>query len=153
MFSCHRNFRHGRLSSSHALGTKTLSANRATALLDLQLLSTPAKARDSPFARMFRIVTGTGAPVLRALRVRLRRDARTRTSAGRRTGTRLLSADAAVTVSWRLVHSHVTGGIPAATDFVAASDHAFEIRLHFADFDTVLARGAPYRFHRLGRIE
>jgi len=59
MFSCHRNFRHGRLSSSHALGTKTLSAIRATALLDLQLLSTPAKARDSPFVRMLRIVAGT----------------------------------------------------------------------------------------------
>src|ERR1700722_19856116 len=97
MFSCHRNFRHGRLSSSHALGAKTLSAIRAMALLDLQLLSTPAKARDSPFARMLRIVTGTGAPVLRAVLVWIRRDARTRTSAGRRAETRLLSADAAVT--------------------------------------------------------
>jgi hypothetical protein len=43
VFSCHRNFRHCQLSLSHALGTKTLSAIRATALLDLHLLSTPAK--------------------------------------------------------------------------------------------------------------
>ena len=82
MFSRHRNFRHAPLGSSHALGTKTLSAIRATALLDLQLLSTPAKARDSPFARMLRIVTGAHPPVLRAVRVRLCRDARTRTSLG-----------------------------------------------------------------------
>ena len=45
---------------------------------------------------MLRIVTGTRAPVLRAVRVRLCRDARTRTSAGQRTGTRLLSTAAAV---------------------------------------------------------
>ena len=37
-----------------------------------------------------------GAAVLRAVRVRLRRDARARSSAGQRTGTRLFSADAAV---------------------------------------------------------
>src|SRR5712692_10400781 len=35
----------------------------------------------------------------------------------------------------------------------AARDHAFEVRLYFTDFDTVLARGAADRFHRLGRIE
>ena len=35
----------------------------------------------------------------------------------------------------------------------AASDHSFEVQLHFADFDTVLARGAPNRFHRLRGIE
>jgi len=46
---------------------------------------------------MLRIVTGTRAAVLRALRVRLCRDARTRTSAGQRTGTRLFSTDPAVT--------------------------------------------------------
>jgi hypothetical protein len=96
MFSCHRTFRHRQLSLSHALGTKTLSAIRAAAFLDLQLLSTPAKLRYSAFARMFRIVTGTRAPVLQAVRVRLRSDARARTSAGQRTGTRLLSTDAAV---------------------------------------------------------
>jgi len=51
------------------------------------------KLRDSTFARVLRIVTGTRAPVLRAVRVRLCRDARTRTSAGQRTGTRLFSTD------------------------------------------------------------
>jgi hypothetical protein len=45
MFTCHRKFRHWQLSWSHALGTQTLSAIRATAFLDFQLLSTPAKLR------------------------------------------------------------------------------------------------------------
>jgi hypothetical protein len=35
-------FRHRQLSLSHVLGTKTLSAMRAAAFLDLQLLSRPA---------------------------------------------------------------------------------------------------------------
>src|SRR5580704_707390 len=96
MFSCHRNSRHRQLSLSHALGTQTLSAIRAAAFLDLQLLSTPAKLWDSALARMFRIVTGTRAPVLRAVRLRLRRDARACTSAGQRTRARLPVTDAAV---------------------------------------------------------
>ena len=63
VFSCHRNFRHWQPILSHALGTKTLSAIRAVALLDLQLLSTSAKLRDSAFPWMLRIVAGTRAPV------------------------------------------------------------------------------------------
>jgi len=59
VFSGHRNFRHWQLSLSHALGTKTLSTIRATAFPDLQLLSTPAKPRDSAVAGMFR-----GWPIL-----------------------------------------------------------------------------------------
>src|SRR5580658_6981689 len=96
MFSRHRIYRHRQLSLSHALGTQTLSTIRATAFPDLQSLSTPAKPRDSGFARMLRIVPGARAPVLRSVRVRLRRDARARTSAGQRTGARLLITNAAV---------------------------------------------------------
>ena len=45
---------------------------------------------------MFRIIPGTRAPVLRSVRVWLRRDARARTSVGQRTGAGLFIADAAV---------------------------------------------------------
>ena len=48
---------------------------------------------------MLRMVTGTHALVLRAVRVRLCRDAQPRTSAGQRAGTRLLSTGAAVSLS------------------------------------------------------
>jgi hypothetical protein len=41
---------------------------RATAFLDLQLLSTACKLRDFAFAGMLRIVTRTCAPVLPAVR-------------------------------------------------------------------------------------
>jgi len=77
-------------------GLKHFQQSGQLHFLDLQLLSTPVKLRDSAFPWMLRIVTGTRAPVLRAVRVRLCRDARTRTSAGQRTGTRLFSTDAAV---------------------------------------------------------
>ena len=53
MFSRHRIFRHRQLSLSHALGTQTLSTIRTTAFPDLQLLSTPAKVRDSAVAGCF----------------------------------------------------------------------------------------------------
>jgi hypothetical protein len=109
MFTRHRIFRHRQLSLSHALGTKTLSAIRPASLLDLQLLSTPAELRNYTFARMFRIVTGARASVLWAVRVRLRRDARTRTSAGQRTGARLFITDAAVAEAVRGTYPRLAG--------------------------------------------
>jgi hypothetical protein len=116
MFSCHGHLPHRQLSSSHALGTQTLSTIRAVALLDLQLLSPSAKLHDSAFPRMLRIFTGTRAPVLRTVRVRLRRDARTRALAGQRTGSRLLSTDAAVAEAVRSTHPR-----SASSGFILAS--------------------------------
>jgi hypothetical protein len=66
VFSCRRVFRHRQLSLSHPLGTQALSAIQAVALLDLQLLSTPAELHDSAFAWMLRIVTGTRAGLAHA---------------------------------------------------------------------------------------